>query len=517
MNWTEALKLAANCRGGPRRSKVLMAGLAAVVAIGTAFVLTPSASAEPGKAGGVRPHESDHRSVLQIAPGSPLPTTRRVTIGVDKSMLVEVPNDLQNVLVSNPEVIDAVVQTSRQVYLLAKNVGEANAFLMGKDGERQAIIEVVVTRDLTALHDMLDRLLPGSRIKAEMMGESVVLSGSVGSPVDANRAAELAGRFIKSPSNVVNMLETKTKEQVLLKVQVAEIQRDALRRFGVDLPGAVLKSGSFTFAKVMQNAFPITSAIVPKALAIAPGVEPGVTAGTAIQPTWQTNSQSVTAMIEALERSGVLKTLAEPTLTAISGETAKFLAGGEFPVPVAQQNNTITVEWKKFGVNVSFKPVVMTEGRISLTISAEVSELSSDGAVTIGSISLPGLKVRRAETTLELPSGGTLAMAGLLSDETRQSVDGFPGLKTLPVLGALFRSNDYRRRETELVILVTPYLATHASRKELALPTDGYAAENTLRELFFGNINRIYGHSSAKPTRYRGDYGFIIDYPGVKG
>ena len=489
------------------------------VALAAIALLAPH-GAEPARAQQddiATAHESDHRSVLRIPAGTPFPTSRRVTIGVDKSMLVEVPADLQNVLVSNPEVIDAVVQTSRQVYLLAKHVGEANAFLMGRDGERQLVIEVVVTRDLTSLHDMLDRLIPGSRIKAEMMGESVVLSGSVPSPVDANRAAELAGRYIKNPSSVVNMLETNSKEQVLLKVQVAEIQREALRRFGIDLPGAVMNAGNFTFAKVIQNAFPITGGVVPKAAAAVVGAAPGISAGSALQTSWQTGNQSVNVMIEALERAGVLKTLAEPTLTAISGETAKFLAGGEFPIPVAQQNNTITVDWKQFGVNVGFKPMVLTEGRISLNISAEVSELSSEGSVTVGSISIPGLKVRRAETTLEIPSGGTLAMAGLLSDDTRQSAEGVPGLKNLPVLGALFRSNDYRRRETELVILVTPYLATHASRKELAMPTDGYAPEHTLRELFFGNINRIYGHSSAQPGRYRGDYGFIIDYPGVKG
>lgn len=499
--------------GGGRAFVAVSVGFLAIAALfggGTA-------SAKDEAKAAVLPHESQHRSVLRIAPGTPASATRRITIGVDKSMLVEVPADLQNVLVSNPDVIDAVVQTSRQVYLLAKNTGEANAFLMGKDGERQLVIEVTVTRDLTALHDMLDRLIPGSRVKAEMMGDTVVLSGNVASPIDANRAAELAGRFIKSPGNVVNMLETKSKEQVLLKVQVAEIQRDALRRFGVDVPGAVLNSGNFTFAKVISNAFPVTSGVVPAAAALAPGVPPLVNAGSALQPTWQTNNQSVTALIQALERSGVLKTLAEPTLTAISGESAKFLAGGEFPVPIAQQNDSISVEWKQFGVNVSFKPVVMTEGRISLTITAEVSELTTDGSVTIGSISLPGLKVRRAETTLELPSGGTLAMAGLLSEDTRQNVDGVPGLKNLPVLGALFRSNDYRRRETELVILVTPYLATHTQQKELALPTDGYAPEHTLRELFFGNINRIYGHSTVRQGRYRGDYGFIIDYPGVKG
>ncbi len=484
-------------------------------ALASMFLAAAAAVAAAGSKSGDQ-FDPQHRSIMRIAPGSDFPVTRKVTVGLDKSMLIEVPSDLQNVLVSNPEVIDAVVQTSRQVYLLAKNTGEANAFFIGPDGQRILLLEVSVTRDLSTLHDMFERLIPGSRIRAEMMGDTIVLAGTVTSPADANRAAELAGRFIKSPAGVVNMLDAKSKEQVLLKVQVAEMQRDALRRLGVDLPGAVLQAGSFTFAQVIQNSFPVTSQLVPQAGAIAPGVPPIVSAGVAVQPTWQAGNQSVTALVQALERSGVLRTLAEPTLTAISGESAKFLAGGEFPVPIAQQNNSISVDWKQFGVSVAFKPVVLTEGRISLTISAEVSELSSDGAVSLDSITLPGLKVRRAETTLEIPSGGTLAMAGLLSDETRQSAEGVPGLKNLPVLGALFRSNDFRRRETELVILVTPYLATHTQARELAKPGDGYAPENSLRELFFGNINRVYGYSTV-PRGYQGDYGFIIDYPGVKG
>jgi pilus assembly protein CpaC len=463
------------------------------------------------------PFDPLHKSHMVIASGTMLPITRKVTIGVDKSMLVEVPVDLQTVLVSNPAVLDAVVQTSRQVYLLAKDLGEANAFFVGPDGHKVLFLEVTVNRDLGALHDMLHRLIPGSRIQAEMMGENVVLSGSVLSPIDANRAAELAARFIKKKDGVVNMLDTASKEQVLLKVQVAEMQRDGLRRFGIDLPGAVLKAGEFTFAKALQNSFPMTSAVVPEARPLAIGSAPAVAGGDAVQPTWQSGSQRVTAMVQALERAGVLRTLAEPTLTAISGETAKFLAGGEFPVPIAQDENTLTVEWKPFGINVSFKPVVLTEGRISLNISAEVSEISTEGAISVGTISLPGLKVRRAETTLEIPSGGTLAMAGLLSEETRQSAEGVPGLKNLPVLGALFRSNDFRRRESELVILVTPYLATHAARDEFAKPTDGYAPNAELRELFFGHINRTYGLTVPASGRYHGDYGFIIDYPGVKG
>ncbi|MDX2307317.1 MAG: type II and III secretion system protein family protein [Hyphomicrobium sp.] len=462
-------------------------------------------------------HDPVHRSEITLNP-SESGSVKRITIGLDKSVLVESPEDLQNVLVSNPDIVDAVVQTSRQVYFLAKTVGDANAFLIAPDGRRIALLEISVKRDLTELNDTLLRLFPGAKIRAEMMGDTVVLAGSVASPADANRAAELAGRLVKSRDKVVNMLATDAKEQVLLKVQVAEMHRDGLRRIGVDLPGMAVNAGSFTFTKVIQNGFPVTSPVVPAAALAAPGAIPRVAAGSAFAPSWQAGDQSVTAMIQALERSGVLRTLAEPTLTAMSGETAKFLAGGEFPVPVAQNENTITVDWKQFGVNVSFKPVVMTEGRISLTISAEVSELAVEGSISLGSISLPGLKVRRAETTLEMPSGATLAMAGLLSDETRQSVEGVPALKNLPVLGALFRSNDFRKRETELVILVTPFLATHSEPDELARPGDGFAPESELKELFFGHINRVYGHGGDPANhRYRGDYGYIIEYPGVKG
>jgi pilus assembly protein CpaC len=452
--------------------------------------------------------EPAHKSHLALPPGGPYPISRKVTIGVDKSMLVEVPIDLTNVLVSNPEVMDAVVQTSRQVYLLAKEVGEANAFFMGPDGQKVLFLEVSVARDLTTLRDTLQRLLPGSKIAAEMVGENLVLSGSVVDPQDANRAADLAGRFIKKKDGVVNMLTTSAKEQVLLRVKVAEMQRDAIRRLGVNT-SVVLQSGHISVSQVLQNTFPVTSA---------------VGGGKTTDVIWQNGNDSVAALVRMLERGGLIRTLAEPNLTAMSGEQAKFLAGGEFPVPVGLDDDKVAVEWKQFGVNVSFKPVVMSEGRISLAVSAEVSELSEEGAVTItnGSfpLSLPGLKVRRAETTLELPSGGTLAMAGLLSEDTRKSVEGVPGLKEVPVLGALFRSNDYRQRETELVILVTPYLATHAPRAEFATPDQGYLPQSELKELFFGHINRVYGRPEAPPRgRYHGDFGFVIEYPdpGDKG
>lgn len=508
------------CRSETVRALCLALSLAG--AVGT----TTDAVAQAGSGQPWPPIEPGHRSHIVFPPGTRFPIARKISIGLDKSMLIELPVDMQNVLVSNPEVIDAVVQTSRQIYLLGKDSGDANAFVFGPDGQKLLMLEVSVARDLTPLTDALTRLLPGSRIKVEAVGDNVVLTGSVLHPIDSNRAAEMAGRYTKKKDAVVNMLAVATKEQVLLKVQVAEMQRDAIRRIGVNLPGLALKAGNITFTKVIQNAIPVTSATVPQAIAVPPGIPlgpgalPFVFAGEAAQGSWSSGANTVSALVEAMERAGLIRTLAEPNLTAVSGESAKFLAGGEFPVPVSSQDRQVTVAWKQFGVSVAFKPVVLTEGRISLNISAEVSELSSDGAVTINEISIPALKVRRAETTLELPSGGTLAMAGLLSDETRQSVEGVPGIKNLPVLGALFRSNDYKRRESELVILVTPYLTTHAPKSEFARPDGGFAPSSTLRELFMGHINRIYGPPGYAPQgRYDGEFGFIVDYPdaGLKG
>lgn len=447
-------------------------------------------------------------AILRIADASQLPSTRKVTIGLHRSIMVELPVDVRDVLISHPGTLDAVVMSPRKVYLLAKEVGAGNVVFLNKNGEKSLILEVLVQRDLTELTDLLHKLIPGARIHVAPAGDGIVLSGTVANAVDANRAAEIAKELLKK-GTVINTLRVTQREQVLLKVSVTEMQRDGIRRLGVNVPEAVLKGGSFTFAKVINNAFPVSSVVA----AALPGVPPVVQAGTALQNSWNWNGNSVSTLIQSLERMGLARTLAEPTLTAISGETAKFLAGGEFPIPVSTTKDQVTIEFKQFGVSVAFTPVVLTEGRISLKVAAEVSELSSNGAVTLQTIAIPALKVRRAETTVELPSGGGLAIAGLLSDETRQSIEGVPELKNLPVLGALFRSKDYQRKETELVIMVTPYVVKPAEREELARADEGFAPASELQGLFLGHLNRVYGKLNQKVQgRYRGDYGFIVDY-----
>jgi pilus assembly protein CpaC len=228
---------------------------------------------------------------------------------------------------------------------------------------------------------------------------------------------------------------------------------------------------------------------------------------------WSGGGSQISHAIRALERDGLMRTLAEPTLTAISGESAKFLAGGEFPVPMVDPQGGVSVTFKEFGVGVAFTPTVMSEGRISLKIETEVSELTSQGGVQLNGLSIPGLNKREAKSTVELPSGGSLALAGLISDDVRQNIDGFPGLKDVPVLGTLFRSRDYIKEETELVVIVTPYLVKPVSRQELGTPADGLAEATDLKGMFLGHFNRIYGHNpaAAPVSDLKGDYGFIVE------
>ena len=452
-------------------------------------------------------------SHLRISSAAQLPAARKISLGLNKAMIVELPVDSQDVIVSHTETIDATVHTARRVMLYAKAMGEANVFFLGRDGRQLLLLDVKVKRDVSDLADMLHRLLPSSRIKVSASGEGVVLSGSVVQAADASRAEEMAKQYVKN-APVVNLISVLEKEQVLLKITVAELQRDAVRRLGINLPQALATFGAFTFTKVIQNGMPVSALVSPQAAFVGTGSVPAVGVGSAVQATGNWHGNTATTLLESFERVGLARTLAEPTLTAISGETAKFLAGGEFPVPLAAANNTVTVAWKQFGVNVAFTPFVLAEGRINLKVSAEVSELSSQGAVTFQSISIPAVQVRRADTVVEMPSGSALAIAGLLSEQTRQNVDGVPELRNLPVLGALFRSKDYRNSESELVILVTPYVVRPTDRSEMSRPDEGFAPSTDLKGLFLGHLHRIYRQSTRLAAGIANDdFGFIVEYP----
>jgi pilus assembly protein CpaC len=483
---------------------------------------------------------------------------RQITLGLNKSMIIELPREVREVMVSNPEKIEAVLQTSTRAYLIGKASGEANIIFVDKDGRQVVSLEITIERDLSALSGLLNRLIRGANINVETVSGSVILTGTVQNAIDATRAGEIATQVIGVDANapptttsssssalslagsvgssnqststptaagqLINMLTVEGREQVLLKVSVVEMERNIVKQFGIDL-GTLINSGNFAFAALSSLPFPINTAgkgliapflsndvaIPAEAAQGTPSFVSQGVAGGGVQ--WTSGASRVQTVLRALEQDGLLHTLAEPNLTAISGETANFLAGGEFPIPVAQQLGTISVEFKKFGIGLAFTPVVMSEGRISLKVSTEVSELSNQGAVILSNITIPALKVRRAETMVELPSGGSLVMAGLLSDQSKQALSGYPGIKNLPVLGTLFRSRDYLKNETELVVLVTPYVVKPVSRQELAQPDDGFGWASDINTDLLGQMNRVYGRNPERAPvgRFDGDVGFIVE------
>lgn len=452
--------------------------------------------------------------LVKIDRGGAGQVSRSIVLGLNKAAIVELPVAARDVLVSNPAIVDAVVRTNKRTYLIGLAVGQTNAFFFNERGQQILNLEIRVARDLAGLRDSLRQYFPKARIDVESVNDHVVLSGMVASATQASKAQDLAARYIGlDKDHVLNMLGIEGKEQVMLKVTVAEMQRNVVKQLGVDLSTAA-DFGDFALRLATANTFSVQGRALG-GLSSAPAT--GIAAGTT---GYNSGSTAIGAAIRALERDGILRTLAEPNLTAISGESAKFLAGGEFPVPVSRdRNGNVQLEYKPFGVGLNFTPVVLSEGRISLRISTEVSELSSDGAFVLqgatsaDGVTVPGLKVRRAETTLELPSGGSLVMAGLLSDTMRQNVDGVPGMKDVPVLGQLFRSRDYQKNETELVVIVTPYLVDPTSRKNLALPTDGFAPASDMDTILMGRLNATYGAHGAAPgdTSLQGPVGFVVD------
>ena len=443
--------------------------------------------------------------LVKIDKGGTGQDSRAIVLGLDKAAIVELPVAARDVLVSNPEIVDAVVRTNKRTYLIGLKVGQTNAFFFDKDGRQILNLEIRVERDLASLRDALKHYFPDSKIDVRAMNDNVVLSGVVPSASAADKAKDFAARFIGAKpedNRIVNMLTISGKEQVMLKVTVAEMQRTAIKQLGINLSnlGSI---GEVGVDLATKNSLSLQ------------GQALGGLTGSANYD----NKFQLDGTLQALERTGLLHTLAEPNLTAISGEAASFLAGGEFPVPVSRDNNgNIQLQYKPFGVGLNFTPIVLSDGRISLKISTEVSELTSENSYVLqgtssGGVTVPSLKVRRAETTLEMPSGGSLVMAGLLSDQTRQNIDGVPGAKDLPVLGALFRSRDYQKNETELVVVVTPYLVNPTSRKNLVLPTDGYAPPSDMDTILMGKLNATYGLKDSQPEgkTLKGPVGFVVE------
>lgn len=548
-------------------------GAAWAISLAVASLVLAQLGASAWAADGERPHTRGgpafQNSVLQVPAQGPFPMSTKLSVGVSKSVMVQFPFELKDVLVSDPERMDAVVQSSNRVFLIAKKVGQTNAFFFDTQGRQVLTLEIAVGADLSALDELIKRFIPASSVKSEMAGNAIVLTGLVRTPIDSIRATDIAFQFAKANQSaissttvmrggdgeslvqsqqdksgagskkndmIINLLAVEGEDQVMLKVTVAEVQRSVLKQFGVNL-GAVIQAGNFSTAILTENALPLTAAAGLGKLPI-PGLgtqalDPGdpiscATSGvlcnynagpggstfgnSGLSNNFAGKNTALSSALRAMERDGLIRTLAEPNLTAVSGETAKFLAGGEYPIPIVDSTGKMSVQFKEFGVGLAFTPVVLSEGRISLKIETEVSELTNVGAVTLSDITISALKKRQAKSTVELPSGGSLALAGLISEDTRQNIDGFPGLKDLPVLGTMFRARDFTKSETELVVIVTPYLVRPTARKNLARPDDGLAPASDLKANFLGHLNRIYGRGrELPPGKLRGEYGFIVD------
>jgi pilus assembly protein CpaC len=426
-------------------------------------------------------------------------TSRFIPLGIGKSVVIDLPRDIKDVLVADPTIANAVVRSSRRAYIIGVKVGQTNVYFFDENGAQISGLDIAVTRDLNGLRAALKQALPNADLHVEGIGEGLVLSGNVATPVEAQTAFDIAARLAGDDKKVVNSIVVQGRDQVMLKVTVAEVQRDIVKQLGIDLNGS-LGTGAAVVNFNNSNAFSALG---------APLSSSNIT-GT---------FKSVTATLRAMERAGVIRTLAEPNLTAISGESANFLAGGEFPVPAGStcdatgRNCQTTITFKKFGVSLEFTPVVLGEGRISLRVQSEVSELSSEGALQQAGISIPSLRVRRAVTTVEIPSGGALAMAGLIQEQTKQQINGLPGLMQLPILGTLFKSRDFVNHQTELAVIVTPYIVRAVARQELSRPDDGFADASDPASVLLGRFNRIYGVARAPEPKgsYHGSYGFILD------
>jgi pilus assembly protein CpaC len=439
-------------------------------------------------------------------PVEPLPATStadadQFELPLNKTRPIELDRAVRDVIIGNPEIADVVVRAPGQVYLIGRAVGETNVFLVDSKGGLVRKLEVVVQPDGSAVEAAIRQLLPKERINAKGVGNAVVLSGVASSDGAAAQAQQIARRFVPEDENIINMITIGSEQQVLIKVKVAEISKSVLKELGAS---NILDP---------QNLGPLTLDLATAATGLSAGTFAGILG---------ISSSDTDTTFQLLETHGLLRTLAEPNLLAISGEPASMLAGGEYPVLAVSDDGdtgTVSVEYKPFGVSLAFLPVVIAPGRIWLKVSTEVSALSAQNSVVVpfgdDSFQILGLSTRRANSTIELPSGGGIMIAGLLQNDITSSVNGVPGLMDLPILGSLFRSTSFQRNETELVILVNVMLAKPVDPDMLAAPTDGFAPSHDLDRYFLGKMQSLYvkrpPEGSQPSEGPKGPIGYIIN------
>jgi pilus assembly protein CpaC len=380
-----------------------------------------------------------------------------LVVPLGKSQLLRVDRQFDEVSVGNPEIADVVPLSKSLVYVLGKQPGATNLTLTTGAGEVIAVVDVTVSYDVEGIKAKLYEVLPQERIEVRPGGGAVILSGQVSSSSALANAVSVADQF--APGKVTNLLSVGGSQQVLLAVRFAEVQRSTAKELGLN--SLLVASGDDVSFSLSTG-----SGVSPEAFGIASlGLDIG--------------GFNLDLLFDVLEQKGLIRTLAEPNLIALSGDTASFLAGGEFPIPVAQDSSlgatTITIEFKEFGVSLGFTPTVLGNQLVNLVLNTEVSAIDPTVSVTTDRIVVPGLTVRRAKTTVELRDGQSFAIAGLLQDDFRDNIRQFPWIGDVPVLGSLFRSTAYQRRQTELVVVITPRLVRPTTLEALASPLDRMA------------------------------------------
>jgi pilus assembly protein CpaC len=401
--------------------------------------------------------------------------TAHVELSLGEGQMINLPRSVASVWTSNPKVADVYVNSPRQINLFGKDNGEATIIATGADGSVVYGAQVRVSQNLPSINEVLRAAMPDADVRVMNVGQTAILTGTVASPEDAAFATTLAsselnpGIDMSKPGAeckicVINRLKVATPLQVLLKVRIAEVNRSALKSIGVNLLNHSSGKTLFSIGQGDPGSINATNSTV---------TFNNIAGGTTLGLFGHILGTDLLGTLDLLQNDGFITTLAEPNLTALSGETASFLAGGEFPIPVSQSLGAVTIEYKQYGVGLAFTPIVLQDGRISMRVRPEVSELSDAGSVKLNGFTVPALTTRRAETTVELGSGQSFMIAGLLQNHASNSIAKAPFLGDLPILGALFRSTQYQRNETELVIIVTPYLVRPVSG-QLASPTKGY-------------------------------------------
>ena len=430
-----------------------------------------------------------------------------IVLSIGKGELVTVPGTMSDVFVANDQVADVQVKSQRQLYVFGKSGGETTVYVSNAAGQTVWSANVRVGSNIGSIDQMLALAMPEAHISVATMGtNTVLLTGTVAAPEDAAEAERLVTAFVGNTTNVISRLRTATPLQVNLRVRFAEVSRSLVRALGVNLTTADSTSGfKFGVGQGRTAGIPQFQPGGPlwtgRTKADTGSVVANIANGTTLSGFGRFLGLDIGSALDLAETDGLVSTLAQPNLTALSGETAEFLAGGEFPIPLSQGLGTTTIEYKKYGVSLAYTPTVLSNGRISIRVRPEVSELSSQGAVELNGFTVPALTVRRAETTVELGSGQSFMIAGLLSNNAQNTINKAPGLGDLPILGSLFKSTSFQKGQTELVIVVTPYLVNPVDDSEIKLPTDGFRAADASQQFFLNHEQEgISGVSRPMPS-----------------